>query len=73
MNGVKFESVQRVKNLGVTIALNLKFSQHWKEDACKANRMLGFTNINFSFMNKYIILPLYITLLRLHLEYAVQF
>ncbi len=73
MGGVKLESVHCVKDLGVTITSNLKFSQHCKEAACKANKMLGFINKNFSFKNKDIILPMYITLVRPHLEYAVQF
>ncbi len=33
MSGVKLESMQCVKDLGVTIALNFKFSQHCKEAA----------------------------------------
>ncbi len=73
MSGVKLESVQCVKDLGVMIVLNLKFSQHCKEAACEANRMLGFINVNFSFKNKNIILLMYISLVRPHLEYAVQF
>ncbi len=47
MGGVKLESVHCVKDLGVTITLNLKFSQHCKEAACKANRMLGFYKQKF--------------------------
>lgn len=39
----------------------------------KANRMLGFINRNFAFKNKDIILPLYTSLVRPHLEYAVSF
>ncbi len=35
--------------------------------------MLGFINGNFSFKNKDIILPLYISLVRPHLEYTVPF
>ncbi len=72
---MKLESVHCVKDLGVTITSNLKFSQHCKEAACKANRTLGFININFCFKNKDIILPMYeyISLVRPHLEYAVQF
>ncbi len=62
-----------VKDLGVTITSNLKFSQQWKEAAGKANRMLGFIKRNFSFKNKNLILPLHNSLVRLHLEYAVQF
>ncbi len=73
MGGVKMESVQCVKDLGVTITWNLKFFQHWKEAMCKANRMLGFINRNFSFKNKDIILRMYISLVRSHLEYAMQF
>ncbi len=73
MNLVKLETAQCVKALGVTIASNLKLSLQCKEAACKANRMLGFININFSVKSKYIILPMYISLIRPHLEYEVQF
>ncbi len=73
MNDTKIKSVQCVKDLGVTIASSLKFSQQCKDAAGKANRMMGFINCSFSFQNKDIILPLYISLVRPHLEYAVQF
>ncbi len=58
MNGVKLGSVQYVKDLGVSIASNLKFSQLCKDAAGKANRMLGFIIRNFSSKNKDAILPL---------------
>ncbi len=51
MRGMKLESVQCVKDLGVTIASNLKFSLHCKEAAYKANRMLDF--INKFFLQEY--------------------
>ncbi len=73
MNGVKLDSVQCSNDLGVSISSDLKFSQQCKSAAGKANRMLGIINKNFSFKNKDIILPLYINLVRPHLEYAVQF
>ncbi len=73
MNGTKLESIQSVRDLGVTAASTLKFSQQCKDAAGKANRMLGFINRNFSFKNKDVILLLYISLVRPHLEYAVQF
>ncbi len=41
MNGTKLESVQCVKDLGVTVASSHKFSQHCKDAAGKANRMLA--------------------------------
>ncbi len=73
MNGVKLDSVQCVKDLGVSIASNLKFSWKYKDAVGKANRMLDFINRNFSFKNKDIILPLHVSLVKPHLEYAVQF
>ncbi len=73
MSGEKLESVYCVKDLGVTITSNLKFSQQCKEAAGTANTMLDFIKRNFSFKNKDIILPLYNSLVRPHLEYAVQF
>ncbi len=60
MNGTKLESVQCVKDLGVTIGSSLKLSQQCKDAAGKANRMLGYINRSFSFKNKDVILPLYI-------------
>ncbi len=47
MRGVKLKSVQCVKDLGIKIASNLKFSQQFIEAANKANRMFGFIKINF--------------------------
>ncbi len=44
MDGIKLDSVQCVKDLGVLIASNLKFSQQCKHGAGVANRMLGFIN-----------------------------
>ncbi len=58
-NGVKLESVQCVKDLGVSISSNLKFSQQCNDVDGKAGRMLGFKNNYFSFKVKDIILPLY--------------
>ncbi len=73
MNGTKLDSVQCVKDLGVSITSSLKFSQQCKDAAGKANRLLGFINRNFSLKNTDAILPLYVSLVRPHLEYAVQF
>ncbi len=73
MNGTKLESVKCVKGLGVTVASTVKFYQQCKDGTGKANRTLGFINRNYSFENKDVILLLYISLVRPHLEYAVQF
>ncbi len=47
MRGVKLKSFQCVKDLGVKITSNLKFSQQCVDAANKANRMLGFIKRNF--------------------------
>ncbi len=73
MNFTKLESEQYVRDFGVRPASSLKFSQQCKDAAGKANRMRSFINRNFSFKNKDVILPLYISLVRHNLEYAVLF
>ncbi len=73
MRGVKLKSVQCVKDLGVKIASNLKFLQQCIDAANKANRTLGFIKRNFLYKNKEVILPLYNSEVRSHLDYAVQF
>ncbi len=67
----KLESVHCAKDLGVSIASNLKFSQQCKDAADKANRMLGFIKRNFPFKNKVVILPLYTRLVKPYLKYAM--
>ena len=73
MNGRKINTSNSVKDLGITLSRDLKFSQHCSEAAKKANRMLGFIKRNFTFMSNDIIIPLYKSLVRPHLEYSVQF
>ncbi len=73
MNGTKIESVQCVKDLGVSVASSLKFFQQCKDATGKANRMLDFINRNISFKTKDLILPIYTSLVRQHLEYASNF
>ncbi len=73
MRGVRLKKVQCVKDLGVKIVSNLKFSQQCIDAANKANRMLGFIKGFFLLKNKEAILLLYKSLIRPHLEYALQF
>ncbi len=73
MKCTTLECVQYVKDLSVTVASTLKFSQQWKDAAGKANRMLGFIDKKFLFKNIDVIQTLYISLVRPHLDYAVQF
>ncbi len=65
MNGTKLKSAQmHKKNPGVTITSSLKFFKQYKDAAGDTDRMLDFMNRNFSFKNKDIILPMYISLVR---------
>ncbi len=71
--GVKLKSGQCAKDLGVKIVSNHKSSQQSEDVTNKTNRIWSFIKGNFSFKNKDVILPLYNSLVRPHLEYAVQF
>ena len=72
MNNIKLESVDNHKDLGIYISSNLKVEKQCKEAYKKANMQLGFISRNFQFKSKDIILPLYKSIVRPHLEYAVQ-
>ena len=62
-----------VKDLGITVCNDFKFSTHCSNMVKKANRMLGYIKSSISSRRKNVILPLYRSLVRPHLEYAVQF
>lgn len=73
MNGKQITSVQRVTDLGIIIAETLKTSEQCVAAANKANRALGFIKRKFTYKSEKIVLPLYKSMVRPHLEYAVQF
>lgn len=61
------------KDLGVYVSDDFKVSTQCKEAVNKANRVLSYIKRHFRNRTKEIILPLYNSLVRPHLEYAVQF
>ena len=61
------------KDLGVLISSDLKFSKQCIQVENKAQRLLGYIRRQFRYRNKEIVLSLYNSLVRPHLEYAVQF
>ena len=73
MNGVVINKATEQKDLGVIVDNKLKFSKQCVEAANKANKVLGFISRTFDYKSKDVILPLYKSLVRPHLEYAVQF
>ena len=71
--GKKIESTNQEKDLGVLISNDLKFSKQCIEVEKKAQKLLGYIKRQFRNKNKEIVLTLYNSLIRPHLEYAVQF
>ena len=57
--------------MGVIIDQALNFSEHIANKINKANRNLGIGFRPFTFMDKEVILKLYKTIVKPHLEYAV--
>ena len=58
------------KDLGATFESTLRFDHRILNCVNKANRMLGLIKRTFAYMDKEMFLPLFKTLIRLHLEYA---
>ena len=72
MNGSVLESSNVEKDLGVMISNDLKCTSHIDYVVLKANRLLGMLHRSIQSKVKAIILPLYISLVRPHLEYCAQ-
>ena len=72
MKGKPLNKTNEQKDLGVKISSNLKFSKQCSESSKKANKVLGLISRSFDYKSKEVILPLYKSLVRPHLEYAVQ-
>ena len=71
--GKEIESCQQEKDLGVIITSDLKPSKQCIEAEKKAQKILGYIKRQFKTRKKETILTLYNSLVRPHLEYAVQF
>ena len=73
MNGQQLNAVNKEKDLGIIISSDLKPSQHCSEVAKTANKLVGFIGRAFENKSEKVILKLYNSLVRPHLEYCVQF
>ncbi len=73
MRGNPLQVVEEESDLGVTISSDLKHANHCKNAYNKANTMLGFISRDFSYKTPEVIVSLYNSLVRPHLEYVVQF
>ena len=70
MNGVRLETVEEEKDLGVIIRSDLKASSQCTQAYLKANRMLGVMNRTIQYKTREIMLSLYKTLVRPLLEFS---
>ena len=72
MNDKILGSVSEEKDLGIIVCNNLKVSKQCVTASKKANQILGMIGRTFSCKNKSIILKLYKSLVRPHLDYCSQ-
>ena len=73
LDGNQIISVSLQRDLGIIISSDLRWDHQVNENCKKASKVLGMIARNFMHKTRNIILPLYETLIRLHLEYGVQF
>ena len=72
MGGAKLTVTKSEKDLGVVIDSTLKTAVHMANCVWKANQMLGMIQRTITYKNMKILLLIYKSLVRPHLEYAVQ-
>ena len=72
LNDIKLEETKLEKDLGIYVTPNWKSSVHVAKVDARANSMLSWIRHNFTYMNKYIFMKVYPSLVRTQMEYAVQ-
>ena len=72
LGGEQLEEVHDEKDLGVIVQENLKVERQVTSAVKKANRVLGMINRTFVNKNQEIMVKLYKSLVRPHLEYGIQ-
>ena len=60
------------KYLGVTMNANMKVSEQCRIAASKGNQVIGMIRRNITYKEKSLIIPLYKSIVRTHLEYFIQ-
>ena len=72
MGGTVLNTTVKEKDLGLTISADMKVSEQCGIAAAKANQILGLIRRNIVYKEKELIIPLYKTIVRPHLEYCIQ-
>ena len=73
MSNQQLPTTYQQLDLAIIINKDLKWQQQTEKRCKTANRALGVISRNFRYKNKELILPLYKSLVRPHLEHAAQF
>ena len=66
-------ATEEQRNLGITITRDLKWQKQTEKSFKTSNRVLGFIARSFNYKSTELMLPLYKSIVRPHLEYAVKF
>ena len=72
MGDTVLNTTVKEKDLGLTISAGMKVSEQCAIAAAKGNQILGIIRRNIAHKEKELILPLYKTIVRPHLEYCIQ-
>ena len=72
MGDTVLNTTLKEKNLGLTISADMKVSEQCGIAAAKGNQILGLIRRNIVYKEKELIIPLYKTIVRPHLEYCIQ-
>jgi ribonuclease P/MRP protein subunit RPP40 len=72
MNGQNLIEVKEERDLGIIMQHDLKWGNQCLKVAKTANRILGMIKRTFNCLSKEVVLPLYKSLVRPHLEFGIQ-
>ena len=72
MGDTVLNTTVKEKDLGLTISADMKVSEQCAIAAAKGNQILGLIRRNIVYKEKELIMPLYKTIVRPHLEYCIQ-
>ena len=73
MSNQQLQATDQQQDLGIIITKDLKWQKQTEKSCKTSRRVLGLIARNSRYKNKELILPLYESLIRPHLEHAVQF
>ena len=72
MGGIILSKTMNGKDLGITMNANMKVSEQCRIAASTGNQVLGMIRRNITYKENSLIVPLYKTIVRPHLEYCIQ-